>query len=53
MNQINVKFTLPELQKLSNELWDVQDEGPRGEGWKSEELWLLIQKIEDAIKRSI
>ena len=41
-------LTDDEYLQLKDALMQVQDEGPLGEGWKSQELCDLISKIEAA-----
>jgi hypothetical protein len=44
-------FTHKQLEKLSEILWDYQDEGPAGAGWASEELASLRAIVARAITR--
>lgn len=49
---VNLRFSLDDLKTLSDKLWDVQDEGPLGEGWKSDELEKLLAMIDNAIENA-
>lgn len=46
--KVNIQFDAEELQKAIGILYEVTDDGPAGEGWKSEELIALIRKLEEA-----
>lgn len=37
-----IRLTEQQLKKLLDVLWAYDDEGPRGEGWKSQDLCELI-----------
>ena len=40
------ELTIDELKLISDKLWDLDDKGPPGEGWKSNELEELIERID-------
>jgi hypothetical protein len=43
-------FTRKQLEKLSEILWNYQDEGPAGAGWASEELTGLRDAVDQALR---
>ena len=43
-------FTRQQLEKLSEILWDYQDEGPAGAGWASKELAGLRDAVDQALR---
>jgi hypothetical protein len=43
-------FTRKQLEKLSEILWDYQDEGPAGAGWASKELAGLRDAVDQALR---
>ena len=43
-------FTRQQLEKLSEILYDYQDEGPTGEGWASKELVGLRDAVDQALR---
>ena len=49
---VNLRFSIDELKALSENLWNVEDEGPLGGGWKSDELTNLLAKIDNAIENA-
>jgi hypothetical protein len=42
-------FTREQLEKLSEILWNFQDEGPAGAGWASKELEELRSIVDRAL----
>jgi len=43
-------FTRQQLEKLSEILWNYQDEGPAGAGWPSKELAELRGIVDEALR---
>lgn len=43
-------FTRQQLEKLSEILWNHQDEGPAGAGWASKELTGLRDVVDTALR---
>jgi hypothetical protein len=48
--EIIIKLTKEQAEKLSEVLWDTQDEGPCGEGWASDELSELRGIVDAALE---
>lgn len=48
-NEVLVRLTKAQAEALSHKLWHLQDEGPAGYGWASDEL----QELRDTIDESI
>ena len=46
-----MEFTLEQLERLSEILWDYQDEGPIDEGWASEEVIKLRDLVDNKIAK--
>lgn len=49
-NLVILRLTPDETDKLEEALMFYQDEGPDGEGWKSQELKVLAEKIYTAVE---
>lgn len=49
MDEIVIRLTAKEAAKLEDILDSVQDEGPPGEGWRSDEFQSLEEKIDKQI----
>lgn len=47
---VKVSLTEKQAKKLSEVLWESQDEGPWGKGWASDELAELRNIVDNAIK---
>ena len=45
---VTLRLTPRQYEKLLDVLIESQDEGPKGEGWKSDELTALVDFIEAA-----
>lgn len=50
MPDIVITLTPEQAEKLSEILWEAQDEGPRHEGWSSPELDALRGIVDAAIE---
>lgn len=48
-NEVLVRLTKAQAEALSLKLWHLQDEGPAGSGWASDEL----QELRDIVDKSI
>lgn len=48
-NEVLVRLTKAQAEALSHKLWHLQDEGPAGYGWASDEL----QELRDIVDASI
>jgi hypothetical protein len=47
---ITITLTKDQAEKLSDLLWFIQDRGPTGQGWASDELSALRVLIDKAIE---
>ena len=47
---IDISFTKSEIENLIGQLDGIEDCGPRGEGWTSDELLGLLTKLNNALE---
>ncbi len=50
MENLKLLSDIELLKKTREYLYDTQDEGPCGEGWKSDKLRALIEEIESRVE---
>lgn len=52
MANTSLPLTLEQLEMLNEKLYDLQDEGPPGEGWASDELKKLRDLTDKLLRKS-